>query len=309
MKLCELRRLVSIEQVLERRGLSSRLKRRGHRLVGPCPVHGGDNPTAFVADCRRDLWNCFTACGGGDVVELIRVLDRVSYAEVARTLRAMAGTLPERPPAPPPVPDKTFVPYTRRLTLDPGHPFLAARGIHRQTARCFDIGAWHGRGMLQGSVAVRLHDIEGRPLGYAGRRLHPDRRGKWVFPKRLPKSSLLYGWHRAQGRHQPLIVVEGPWEVLRLHQLGLSAVAMLGTSVNPRQLDLLMRRNCLVLLDGDQAGRAAARPMANVLAAPIIDLPDGKDPADLSDQQLAALVRPFFHSNQPRRTTVPEPRT
>ena len=87
MRLRELRRLVSIEQVLQRRGMTSRLTRRGHRLVGPCPVHGGDNPTAFVADCRRGLWNCFTACSGGDVVELIRRLDRTSYAEVARTLR------------------------------------------------------------------------------------------------------------------------------------------------------------------------------------------------------------------------------
>ena len=298
MKLRELRQLVSIEQILERRGLLAGLKRRGCRLVGPCPVHGGDNPTAFVADCRRGLWNCHTVCRGGDVVELVRALDKVSYAEVRSTLTAMTGQLPARPPAPPPAPARPFVPYTRRLTLDPCHPFLDDRGIHPWTARRFEVGAWHGWGMLQGCVAVRLHDIEGRPLGYAGRRLQPGRRPKWVFPTGLPKSHLLYGWHHLAGL-DPLVVVEGPWEVLRLHQLGVEAVALLGTSASRHQVDLLRRRRCLVLLDGDQAGQGAAGRLARALAAPIIRLPIGSDPADLDDGHLAGLLRPFFSSNQP----------
>lgn len=308
MRLRELRQLVSIEQVLELRGLTETLTRRGHRLVGPCPVHGGDNPTAFVADCRRGLWNCHTVCRGGDVVELLRALDQVSYAEVAQTLRAIAGQLPPRPPTPPPPPAEPFRPYTRRLTLDPHHPFLAARRIHPATAQRFEVGAWSGWGMLQGCVAVRLHDVEGRPLGYAGRRLQPDRRGKWVFPRRLPKSSLLYGWHRAAA-HDPLVVVEGPWEVLRLHQLGLPAVALLGTHFSRNQVELLARRRCLLLLDGDDAGRAAARRLARALTAPIVDLPIARDPADLPDQELVSLLRPSFSSNQPDLRTVPPART
>ena len=39
-----LKRRVSIETVLTAEGLAASLKRRGQRLVGPCPVHGGDNP-------------------------------------------------------------------------------------------------------------------------------------------------------------------------------------------------------------------------------------------------------------------------
>lgn len=191
MKLRDLRRLVTIEQVLHSRGLLDGLKRRGHRLVGPCPVHHGDNPTAFVADCRRGLWNCHTVCPGGDVIELIRALDRVSYAEVARRLHATVGQDPVRRQDPPPIPARAFKPYTRRLTLDPCHPFLASRGIHPETATRFEVGAWHGWGMLQDCVAVRLHDIDGRPVGYAGRRLLPDPRGKWVFPRALPKTCLL----------------------------------------------------------------------------------------------------------------------
>ena len=308
MTLRELRRLVGIERVLEHRGLTEDLTRRGHRLVGPCPVHGGDNPTAFVADCRRGLWNCFTVCGGGDVVELIRALDQVTYAQVARTLTAMAGRTPARPPSPPPTVAEPFRAYTRRLDLEPAHPFLAARGIHPTTARRFEVGAWRGRGMLQGCVAVRLHDTGCRPLGYAGRRLKPDRRGKWVFPRRLPKSSLLYGWHRLPSRDQ-LVIVEGPWEVLRLHQLGVPAVALLGTHFSREQIEMLRGSRCWILLDGDDAGRVAAGRLARVLAAPVIELPFGCDPADLRDQQLIGLIQPIFSPNQPHSSTVPTPRT
>jgi len=288
VRLRELRRLVSIEQVLHRRGLLGGLRRRGHRLVGPCPVHGGDNPTAFVVDCRRELWNCHTACGGGDVIELIRALDGVSYAEIARTLGAVSGQ-PQAPPRPPPTRADTFRPYTRRLTLDPEHAFLASRGIAPHTARRFEVGAWHGHGLLEGCVAVRLHDLGGRPLGYAGRRLQPGDRGKWVLPRGLPKSTLLYGWHHMCAATQ-VVVVEGPWEVLRLHQLGIPAVALLGVHASHEQLRLLRTMRCRVMLDGDSAGRAAAQTLARDLRAPVIRLPPDRNATDLTDQQLIQLL-------------------
>lgn len=296
MKLSELRQLVSIEQVLEQRGLMDGLRLRGQRLVGPCPLHGGDNPTAFAADITRGLWICHTRCGGGDIVELLRRLDGVSYAEVARTLSISAHRLPIASPQPPA--SSHFRPYTRRLSLDPEHPFLGSRRITVATARRFEAGAWHGDGMLRGCIAVRLHDLNGQPIGYAGRRLQPDDRGKWVAPRALPKSQLLYGWHR-QPRPGPLIVVEGPWDAMRLDQLGLGAVALLGLTASRPQLHLLSTRSCLVLLDGDDAGRRAADRLAQDLQAPAIDLPDGADPADLTDSQLGTALQPFLSSNQP----------
>jgi DNA primase len=296
VRLADLRRLVSIEEVLRRRGLLDGLARRGTRLVGPCPVHRGDNPGAFVADTKRGLWNCFTHCKGGDVVDLVRALDGVSCAEAARVLRAIAGSQAAPPPPAGQEPasrPEVFRPFTRRLVLDPEHPFLAARGIRAGTARRFEVGAWHGQGMLQDTVAVRLHDPTGQPLGYAGRRLQPDARGKWVLPPRLPKGQILYGWHCA-ARRDALVVVEGPWEVLRLHQLGVAAIALLGTSLSQDQRRLLAGVRCTVLLDGDRAGRIAARRVAQQLGAPWLDLPDDRDPADLDDDLLAGLVLPLL---------------
>ena len=280
---------MSIEQVLECRGLLDALTRRGDRLVGPCPVHGGDNRTAFVVDCRRGWWRCFSGCDGGDVVELVRRLDHCGYAQAARTLAGLAGEQPL--PCRPPPPRASFQPYTRQLVLDPRHPFLRSRGIPPEVAARYEAGAWHGRGMLAGCIGVRLHDPAGAPLGYAGRRLQPGDRGKWVFPPRLPKADLLYGLHRApQG---PLVVVEGPWEVLRLARLGVPAVALLGVHLSPAQARLLRDRGPLaLLLDGDRAGQQALPRVAAELRAMPIPMAGGIDPADLDDRQLRQLL-PF----------------
>jgi DNA primase len=81
--------------------------------------------------------------------------------------------------------------------------------------------------------------------------------------------------------------------VLRLAQLGVAAVALLGTRVSPAQLALLAPfRRVVVLLDGDVAGRGAAVEVARRLGdrAVLGHLPDGADPDDLDDESLGAMV-------------------
>lgn len=46
----------------------------GNRYACACPIHGGDNPTAFSIYFKdgKWLWNCFTGnCGGGDSITFI----------------------------------------------------------------------------------------------------------------------------------------------------------------------------------------------------------------------------------------------
>ena len=87
-----------------------------------------------------------------------------------------------------------------------------------------------------------------------------------------------------------VVVVEGPWEVLRLHQLGVPAVALFGVHASPEQLQLLRATRCRVLLDGDSAGGAAAQTLARDLRAPVLSPPQDLDPADLTDPQLIQLL-------------------
>lgn len=282
---------VSIIDVLGARGLLDGLHRRGNRWTGPCPIHRGDNTTAFVVDGTKNLWYCFSGCArGGDVIELVRLLDGVDVRAAAVHLAGM----PPSAPMPPTPRRAAFRPFVQTLYVEAESPFLLDKGISPATARAYEAGAWRGRGMLAGCVAVRLHTPTGSPLGYAGRRLTGEG-SKWTFPNSFPKNDILYGHHRVDPFAPQLVVVECPWGVMRLAQIGVPAVALLGTALSERQAELLSSRARIVLLlDGDAAGRrgalGAARRLEVGVDVVIATLPAGKDPDDLSDEDLGRLV-------------------
>jgi DNA primase len=301
---------VSIGQVLAAYGLGSKLRRQNQSLYGPCPLHGGDNPTAFHVHLNRGLWRCFTACGGGDVVDLICSIENCTEAHAAHILSRLIGygnpsslSLYSTSPAS----DRCiFSPFVYHIPLRPSVPFLQeVKKISVSTALCYEAGITNKSPFLRGTVAVRLHDLTGQPLGYCGRYLDPKaiiRWGKWRFPKNFPKKNVLYNAHRALcSIKQGIIVVECPWAVMRLAQAGVNnAVALLGTTISPPQLLWLSKApKVLLLLDGDQPGRNAASHIANILQHKttvfIHYLPDHMEPEDLSDNELTLIVNRYFN--------------
>jgi DNA primase len=299
---------VSIDQVLAAYGLDAKLRRQNHSLYGPCPLHGGDNPTAFHVHLKRGLWRCFTACGGGDIVDLIRAIEKCSFAEAAHHL----NRLYVKPSShslfytSPPSDNCTFSPFVYHIPLKPSVPFLQdIKKISVSTALRYEAGTTNKGSFLRGTVAVRLHDLSGQPLGYCGRYLDHKtiiRWGKWRFPKNFPKKNILYNAHRALcSRKQGVIVVECPWAVMRLAQAGVtSAVALLGTTISPAQISWLSKApKVLLLLDGDQPGRKATSAIANILRHNtnifIHYLPNDMEPEDLSDKQLISIVSKYFN--------------
>jgi DNA primase len=302
---------VSIGMVLKAYGLDHALYRRGDQLIGPCPLYGGDHPTAFRAHLKRGIWNCFTACGGGDVVELIRRIEQCDYLRAAKILKSMTSNLEEwctyqhqkvSSAA------KQFKPFHRSLLLNPKSDFLQKqKGISQCTALQFEAGQTNLSPFLKGTVAVRLHDMQGRPLGYCGRYIDPQtiqRFGKWRFPPLFPKAQTLYNAHRALAyRKNGIVLVECPWAVMRLTQSGFpGAVALLGTGLSSAQIQWLAdARIVVVMLDGDPAGRKAtphivSRLSSSTKARPCY-LPDGLEPEDLQVTHLSILLHPLLFSS------------
>lgn len=295
----DLKRRVSIEHVLGERGLLAAFSVSRHKLLGPCPLHRGDSRTAFVVSRSRNLWYCFTGCRvGGDVIDLVRRLDHVGYAEAGRLLARLAG--PALLPAPAPA---VFRPFTATLGLEPDTPFLREKGIRPDTALAFQSGLYRGRGFLQGCLAVRLHDPDGDPVGYAGRVLDPSRArrlGKWRLPAALPKRSLLFNYHRVRHRlGAGLALVEDPWSVMRFAQAGIPAVAIMGTNLSHEQRALLSPAPAILLmLDGDAAGQHASLDIrAQLIASGVrvvrATLPENTDPDQLADTELHAAWNTF----------------
>ena len=123
-----LRQAVSITEVLTHYQLDINLRERRGELVGPCPLpgHGGDrsNRSALRVNPARGVWNCFTHCGGGDVVEMVAVMHGGDYAAAARALAQIElGRCPTTFPrerAPTATAPSRFVPYTKALRRGPG---------------------------------------------------------------------------------------------------------------------------------------------------------------------------------------------
>ena len=295
---------VSIAAVLHDKGLKTAFRKRADQLFGPCPVHGGDNPNAFVISLSKNIWHCFTQCNaGGDVVALVQRLDNKTYRQTAAYLASLANTPKASSLVHQTHMTKAFRPFTKSLTLNASTPWLAKKGISSLTAKRFEAGAYDAPGFLNGCIGVRLHDLQGHPIGYAARRLHPKQvqlYGKWKLPPALPKSALLYNFYRVSSyTHKALVIVEGPWAVMRLAQLNIPAVALLGIHLSPTQRDLLRTiERVILMLDGDCAGRRANTRIQNALEpntkVHTITLPLDQDPDDLTDNQLSSITKHLF---------------
>jgi DNA primase len=104
-------------------------------------------------------------------------------------------------------------------------------------------------------------------------------------------------------REGTALLVEGPLDVIQLHQAGFThAVASLGTSVSVLQLQLLQRqgmKHLLIALDGDRAGQAATEKLLEQLqpqlvtggqSASVVQLPEGQDADGLLRSQGASAI-------------------
>ena len=316
----EVRARVSLEDVIVRYYHIDTLKRDGSKLVGPCPIHQGDSPRAFHADLDKNVWHCFSKCQkGGNQLDFVALKEHIGVREAALRLQAffLEGAAPPPPPSKPtPVSAPTAASPTTtpaakgeedegnpildvKLDLKSDHPHLLSdRKLKEETVKHFGVG-YCSRGIMRGLIAIPIHDEDGDLVAYAGRRLKPsDIRdlGKYKLPKGFKKDRVLYNYHRAKESADGLILVEGFFSVLKLHEAGLTnVVASMGCELSDHQAKLLgAAKEILILFDGDEAGRRGAAAAAEKLAphtlVRVAQLPEGLQPDDLSQRALRWMI-------------------
>lgn len=293
---------LTMEQVLQHYGLLDRFKRGTDSLSGPCPIHKGDNPTQFRISVSKNIWNCFSECKhGGNVLDFIAEMEDVTiHAAALKAIewfqldpKSMSTTdadrdqsdetparepsSPVRPPpktVPPPESNAPNPPLKFRLDkLQRDHPYLTERGLTLETLVDFGVG-FCAKGMMAGRIAIPIHDADGQIVAYAGRHVGepPEGTPKYKLPPGFQKSQELFNLDRARQESGPLIVVEGFFGAMQLHQLGhRKVVALMGSSLSPAQEDLIRRHTdqhsqILLMLDEDDAGRSARDEIAARLA-------------------------------------------
>jgi DNA primase len=297
---------ITMERVLEHYGLLDRFKKSGDSLNGPCPIHKGSNPTQFRVSVSKNIWNCFSECKhGGNVLDFVARMENVSiHAAALKAIEwfsldpeAMAAEKPQEddhadqapkrsddappkqaPQKPAQVQEKNTPnqPLKFRLEkLEREHPYLTERGLTLETIISFGVG-YCGKGMMAGRIAIPIHNEEGGVVAYAGRwpGEPPGDTPKYKLPPGFRKSLELFNIDRAvkEPKDTPLVIVEGFFDCMKLHQHGCRrVVALMGSTMSAAQEELIRKHTdsksqVIVMLDEDEAGHAGREDIAVRLA-------------------------------------------
>jgi DNA primase len=249
------------------------------------------------------VFHCFACGAGGNVLDFVAAMEGCSVREAALRLQGSPGQGGRPAGVPANGPRRRELVTKKRevnpalsfaLNVDSRHSYLARRGLNPITVDHFGVGYYGARGLMQGRIAIPIHDDQGRRVAYCGRALGDDA-PRYRCPAGFQKAQVLFNYHRARAtsEHQ-VIVVEGFFDCMRVHQADYPCVvALMGARLSVTQKELLADRfaSVVLLLDGDQTGRTAtaqvARDLAPACSVTQVLLPLGMQP----DQMAAADIR------------------
>jgi DNA primase len=286
---------ITMEQVLMHYNLMDKFKRGTDSLNGPCPIHKGSNPTQFRVSISKNIWNCFSECKhGGNVLDFIAEMEKSSIHAAAlkaiewfnlntEEMSAASESAEETAPAPKVVVKKPAPPDDGRAQapnaplkfrldkLEREHPHLTQeRGLTLETIIDFGVG-YCSKGMMAERIAIPIHNVKGEVVAYAGRfpGEPPDEETpKYKLPPGFRKSQELFNLDRAIKEPGSLVIVEGFFDAMKLHQHGCrKVVALMGSSLSLAQEELIRRHTdsqsqVIVMLDENDAGRTGRDDLA-----------------------------------------------
>jgi DNA primase len=195
-----------------------------------------------------------------------------------------------------------------------------AKGFKREELAATGLTRARGEDYFQRRLMFPLTDARGRVVGFQARKIYEDDPlpGKYVNTQEselFHKSRVVYGLDKARtaiAREDRAIVVEGNTDVIALRQAGVGAVvASMGTALTEPQLNELGRltKRLWLAFDGDAAGSSATLrgmelAMNQGFDVRIVDLPQGKDPAEVAADFMDHVAKARSFASHLVRTQV-----
>lgn len=273
-------------------GLRDQIRSRFHveREMGdellvqcPHPDHNDSNPSASI-NVKKRLWVCYS-CGKGGTVEALlggRIIDETTE-ELLDEIEGFLSTTGEEQPVYPEA-------WLDQFDLAGVHPYWTGRGLSEDVCRLFRLGY----DPESGRATYPLRSPSGAVWGVVGRAVGAQL-PKYKYPGHAPVSKTLFGYHLLQGFYGDVVLCEGALDAMALWDVGITAVAVLGSRLSLEQSELLVRlspTSLTLAFDKDDAGeKAEARIIASkkLIHIPMRIMPwhpdDAKDPLDLPPEQ------------------------
>jgi DNA primase len=299
---------VNIRMALDHYGVNW-LRKSREELRGRCPIHKGEGQNTFHANLSKNAFQCFSCQARGNVLDFVAAMEQCTIRDAALKL-ADWFSIGERSSVKPgserkPVSAKSggeANPQNKPLPfqlkgVDIEHPYLAERGVSKQTAEKFGFGFFSGKGSMKGRVVIPIHNERGELVAYAGRAIDGSE-PKYKLPAGFHKSLELFNLHRAIGESNPrrqVVVVEGFFDCVKVSEGGFPCVALMGCSMSEAQEELLVKHfdSAWLMLDSDEAGRKAAAEcvtrMGRRMWVRLAEVPEAKQPDQLSTDEIRQL--------------------
>jgi len=302
------------------------------KITSACPVHQGDNHTAFNINIDHDdvfygTWFCNTKrCheDGNDIIALIGKLmslkngDQVPFTKVLSfcedfvkdvdgdfskfsnkrdTLSSILAANSKT---------KTKGKYDRsqvRSRLVFPCQYYLDRGYSPEALDHFDVGVCKdSRSEMYNRAVFPVYDESDEfMIGCVGRTISNDVK-KWVNKKGFNKASYLYNYGKVLSdisRTSTIILVEGQGDVIRLYEAGIkNAVGIFGSNISDSQVFLLQKSgalNIVIMTDNDDAGgvcRSKARDKLK-LSFNVYDVVTPTcDVGDMTTEEINKIIKP-----------------
>lgn len=268
-----------------------------------CPYHNNSRTPAGEVDKTSGLFFCFACQHITDITQLVMTTSGRSYFEAARYIKSkeVAGDLSydiEKQLQDKPLYaqyDELIIKRLNNQALESPRAmrYYSGRLLSESSIRKFDLGYSEKQDM----VTIPVHSPEGMAVGFVGRSVEGK---EFKNTPGLPKSKVLFNLHRVKTSDK-VYIVESSFDAIRLDQVGLPAVATLGSMVSSIQMDLLKKyfNNIILLADNDDAGNVMRQKLIDRLGSRISVIKldaKYKDIGDMDDETIKKLEYRFDNS-------------
>lgn len=290
---------MNFEKILD--GFGVEFRKSGNKLIGPCPIHEGDNESAFnltISGKYEGNWFCNT----------MRCHEQYpGFKNLAKELMRKTGQYF-------PLESLEFKkkdPFQRFWMKDPIIPclerysttipsfFYQKRGFSPEILREFEVGDCFQHGTMYNRAVFPVYSMNGIYMGSVGRSLN-EGYIKWKNSPGLEKAKTFYGiwktWERVKEKGS-IVLVEGQGDFLKLYQNGVDNCAgMFSNYLCDDQIKILYKlgvHTIILLRDNDQPGYEGyirIRQKVKDCFHLICPKYNAKDVGELPDNELMALL-------------------
>jgi DNA primase len=291
-----------VQRVLNGCGIDTKSEMEGDFMIF-CPYHNNFRTASAEVNKTTGLFFCFSCQETATLIDLVMHVSNRTYFESVRYIKSKEQEQNiEQLVSKKLIEKKDFIEFDselinklneQALNSERAVKYFEKRLITKDSIVKFKLGYSEKQDM----VVVPVHTATGICIGIVGRSVEGK---EFKNSPGLPKSKTLFNINRVKTANR-VYVVESSFDVIRLDQVGLPAVATLGANVSTQQIELLQKyfNDIMVIADNDEAGGNMKNKIIEKLKSrvSVIQLnKEYKDIGDMDDQAIKNLEFQFDKS-------------